>query len=54
MSKAQPPSVWATLNIILKNPFTALAEGKMLQIVLFALAIGMGTTFCHKRNDVLS
>lgn len=56
MSKAQPPSVWATLlNIIPKNPFTALAEGKMLQIVFFALAIGMGTTFLpqEKRRPIL-
>ena len=56
IDKAQAPSVWATLlNIIPKNPFTALAEGKMLQIVFFALAIGMGTTFLpqDKRRPIL-
>ena len=39
---ATQPDVWMTvLNIIPKNPFSALANGQMLQVVFFALAIGM-------------
>ena len=56
IDNAQAPSVWVTLlNIIPKNPFDALAEGNMLQIVFFALAIGMGTTFlpAEKRRPIL-
>ena len=40
---AQAPSFLDTLlNIIPINPFAALAEGKMLQIVFFSLVIGVG------------
>ncbi len=43
MKSAQPPDVWATfLNMVPKNPFKALAEGQMLQIVFFSLAVGLG------------
>ena len=43
---ATQPDVWTTvLDIIPKNPFSALANGKMLQVVFFALAIGMGATY---------
>ena len=37
-----PPSLWEfVLNIIPRNPFQALAEASMLQVVFFALAIGL-------------
>ncbi|MCB9840466.1 MAG: dicarboxylate/amino acid:cation symporter [Phycisphaeraceae bacterium] len=37
-----PPSLWQfVLNIIPKNPFQALAEASMLQVVFFSLAIGL-------------
>ena len=43
MNQAQSPNAWATLlNIIPKNPFSALASGNMLQIVFFSLMVGMG------------
>ena len=56
IAAAAPPDVWATLlNIIPKNPFSALANGEMLQVVFFALAIGMGATYLpeEKRRGLL-
>ena len=53
---ASQPDVWMTLlNIIPKNPFAALANGQMLQVVFFALAIGMGATYLseEKRKGLL-
>lgn len=45
MSKAVAPDVWATLlNIVPKNPFRALADGNMLQVVFTALAVGVALT----------
>jgi Na+/H+-dicarboxylate symporter len=41
IERAQAPDVWDTLlDIVPTNPFEALAEGKMLQIVFLALVIG--------------
>jgi len=49
MAKAAAPDVWATmLNIVPKNPFKALAEGNMLQVVFTALAVGMALTLVAK------
>jgi Na+/H+-dicarboxylate symporter len=51
MSKAVAPDVWATLlNIVPKNPFNALAEGNMLQVVFTALAIGVAITLVPKEK----
>ena len=42
LEQAAQPDVWATLlNIIPKNPAAALAEGNMLQIVFFSIAVGI-------------
>lgn len=52
MAKAQAPDVWATLlNIVPKNPFKALAEGNMLQVVFLALAVGMALTLVAKEKS---
>ncbi|MAA77755.1 MAG: dicarboxylate/amino acid:cation symporter [Deltaproteobacteria bacterium] len=54
---AQAPSLSQTLlNIVPINPFSALAEGKMLQVVFFALSIGMGLNLLdeEKRAPVIS
>lgn len=41
----QSVSVWDTLrNLVPTNPFKALADGEMLQIVVFAVLIGVGLT----------
>ena len=51
MSKAVAPDVWATLlDIVPKNPFKALAEGNMLQVVFTALAIGVAITLVPKEK----
>ncbi len=45
METAAAPDLWTTmLEIVPRNPARALAEGKMLQIVFLALAIGIGLT----------
>ncbi len=42
---AAPPSVWDTvLAIVPTNPFQAMADGEMLQIVAFALMLGVALT----------
>ena len=54
---AQAPSLSQTLlNIIPTNPFAALAQGKMLQVVFFALSIGVGLNLIEeeKRKAVLN
>ena len=49
---AQAPSFSQTLlNIIPTNPFAALAEGKMLQVVFFALSIGVGLNLLPKEKS---
>lgn len=46
---AVAPDAWATLlNIVPKNPFKALAEGNMLQVVFTALAVGAALTLIPK------
>ena len=45
MENAAAPSLWATLlDIVPRNPARALADGRMLQIVFLALAVGIGLT----------
>src|SRR5699024_10805708 len=51
----QEGPVQTILNIIPENPFTALAEGNVLQIIFFALFIGLGITLVgEKANPVLT
>ena len=51
MSKAVAPDAWKTLlDIVPKNPFKALAEGNMLQVVFTALAIGVAITLVPKEK----
>lgn len=51
MAKAAAPDVWATLlDIVPKNPFRSLADGKMLQVVFTALAIGVALTLIPKEK----
>lgn len=47
---AEPQGAITTLlNIIPENPFTALANGSILQIIFFALFIGLGITLVGKK-----
>ncbi|HLR09854.1 MAG TPA: dicarboxylate/amino acid:cation symporter [Sporosarcina sp.] len=51
----QEGPVQTILNIIPENPFTALAEGNVLQIIFFALFIGLGITLVgEKAKPVLT
>ncbi len=46
----EPQSAITTiLNIIPENPFTALAAGNILQIIFFALFIGLAITFVGEK-----
>ena len=52
----KPSSLWDQVaNIIPTNPFNALASGNMLQVVMFALAIGLALTLIpdHKSRPVV-
>lgn len=52
MEGAAAPSVWDTLlNIVPENPFMAVAEGNMLQVVFFALAFGMALTLLPEERS---
>ncbi|MGB6130026.1 MAG: dicarboxylate/amino acid:cation symporter [Psychrilyobacter sp.] len=43
-AKDAPPIIDILLNIIPKNPLRGMVEGNMLQIITFALFLGIGTT----------
>ncbi len=43
--KAAPPMVQVLLNIIPTNPFAALTEGKVLQIIFFAIVVGIAIAY---------
>lgn len=49
VAAAVAPDTWATiLDIVPTNPFAALAEGNMLQVVFLALAVGVALTLIPK------
>ena len=51
VSAAQKPDVWDTvLNIVPKNPFNAIAEGNMLQIVFASLLVGIALTLIKREK----
>lgn len=51
MQAAQAPDVWDTLlNIVPKNPFAALSQGNMLQVVFTALAVGVALTLIPREK----
>jgi proton glutamate symport protein len=48
---AQVPSLWRqALDLVPENPFRALAEGAMLQVIVFAMAIGAGLTMIPREK----
>lgn len=55
MTQAVAPDVWTTLlNIVPINPFSALANGNMLQVLFFSVALGMGVaTLPEKERSLL-
>jgi len=51
IEKAQAPDVWDTvLNIVPKNPFNAIAEGNMLQVVFASLLVGIALTLIKREK----
>ncbi len=52
--KSPPPVVNVLLNIIPTNPFAALTEGKVLQIIFFAIVLGIALTYLmNSKNERL-
>ena len=51
VGSAQNVSAWRTiLNLVPENPFKALADGEMLQVVVFALAVGIALTLIPREK----
>ena len=48
-AQEQQGAITTILNIIPENPFTALANGNILQIIFFALFIGLAITFVGEK-----
>ena len=46
-----PGIIETILNIIPSNPFAAMADGKMLQIIVFALFVGIAITLVGKKAE---
>jgi Na+/H+-dicarboxylate symporter len=54
-SEEAPPVNETLMNIILKNPITAMSEGDMLQIIVFPVFIGLAlTALGEKTKGILS
>ena len=54
MTQAVAPDVWTTLlNIIPTNPFSALANGNMLQVLFFSVALGVGVATLPSKERTL-
>ena len=52
VAAAVAPNAWETmLDIVPKNPFAALAQGNMLQVVFLALAVGAALTLIPKEKS---
>ena len=52
--KTPPSPVEVLLNIVPTNPFAALTEGKVLQIIFFAIVLGIALTYLmNSKNERL-
>lgn len=51
VAKEAPTLVSTLLNMIPKNPIGALAAGNILQIIVFALGLGVALTMCGKKAE---
>ena len=51
---AHAPDIWDTvLNIVPKNPFNAIAQGNMLQVVFASLLVGIALTLIKREKAVV-
>lgn len=51
VAKEAPTLVQTLLNMIPKNPINALAAGNILQIIVFALGLGIALTMCGEKAE---
>ncbi len=50
-AKEAPTLVQTLLNLIPRNPINALAAGNILQIIVFALGLGLALNFCGEKGQ---
>ncbi len=54
IDKAHAPDVWDTvLNIVPQNPFNAIAQGNMLQVVFASLLVGIALTLIKREKATI-
>jgi len=53
-AKEAPPLIDTIINLVPKNPVNAMAEGKMLQIIVFAVLFGLAITQAGKKGQVVA
>ncbi|WP_421866506.1 dicarboxylate/amino acid:cation symporter [Motiliproteus sp.] len=51
VAKEAPTLIQTLLNMIPKNPISALAAGNILQIIVFALGLGIALSLCGKKAE---
>jgi Na+/H+-dicarboxylate symporter len=51
ISVTPPSAVDVVLNIVPTNPFSAIAEGKILQIIFFAIVVGIALSYLRESKD---
>jgi len=53
-AKEAPPLIDTIINLVPKNPVNAMAEGKMLQIIVFAVLFGLAITQAGEKGQIIS
>jgi len=53
-AKEAPPLIDTIINLVPKNPISAMAEGKMLQIIVFAVLFGLAITQAGKKGQIVA
>ncbi len=53
-AKEAPPLIDTLINLVPKNPINAMAEGKMLQIIVFAVLFGLAITQAGEKGQKVS
>ena len=51
ISVTPPSAVEVVLNIVPVNPFNAIAQGKILQIIFFAIVVGIALSYLRESRD---
>jgi Na+/H+-dicarboxylate symporter len=54
MVKEAPPFVQVIINMVPKNPVAALAQGEMLQIIVFSIVFGIALTMAGEKGQRIS